>query len=185
MAKGRGHVDQSFHVPLQKPAGEVGTSSSEAQLVKKLIRSWKWKKATTEVATVEEETPTEVPFIDTQESEAVASKAKSQRKTRSLKKDIVSPAVGENEVKVEAEGHSEETQSDRDAVEDDPTMEATDVPFVDEKQSRKRRLRKAESTRPATKKAMTGKGEVRPVGSGAEQRNKPVVTGSPMTKELD
>ncbi|GAB2273324.1 hypothetical protein Dimus_008123, partial [Dionaea muscipula] len=67
----------------------------------------------------DEEVPTKGTVGGTQESEAVASKSMSKPKTkpRPQKEDIVSPKVEENEVKIEAKGDSEATQSDRDADE--------------------------------------------------------------------
>ncbi|GAB2287899.1 hypothetical protein Dimus_022254, partial [Dionaea muscipula] len=57
------------------------------------------KKGTTNVAFVEgEEIPIEGTVGGTQESEVVFSKGKTKRKSQPKKKDIISPALGENEV---------------------------------------------------------------------------------------
>ncbi|GAB2278890.1 hypothetical protein Dimus_013564 [Dionaea muscipula] len=114
---------------------------------KKVIRTKKTKKATSEVEVVgDEEVPPDGTVNGTQKSDVVASKSKPKRSTRPKKKDVISPVVEENEVDVEA-GNNEEAQSEK-AVEDEtPTMDA-DVSVVGEElQVRKRRhLRKAIST---------------------------------------
>ncbi|GAB2275903.1 hypothetical protein Dimus_010650 [Dionaea muscipula] len=139
----------------EKPAGEVCTCLSEAQPVKKVVRSRKGKKATTEVVAVEEEEAlTEVSVGGTQGSKAIASRTKSQRKTRSSKKDIISLAVGENEVEVEAEGNSEETQSDEDTQTERP---AAVLIVCKQGQTRKKRQKQVARTGPAAKRAKTGK----------------------------
>ncbi|GAB2268278.1 hypothetical protein Dimus_003253 [Dionaea muscipula] len=50
---------------------------------------------------------------------------------------------------------------------------------------KKRRQKQVARNGPTVKRAKTDKGEVRPVGSKAEQRDEPVVTGSPTVEELD
>ncbi|GAB2292602.1 hypothetical protein Dimus_026839, partial [Dionaea muscipula] len=74
---------------------------------KKVVRTRKIKKATSEVADVgEEETLTEGTTGGTLESEALASKAKPKPKTKPKKKVMISPGVGENIVG-EEEGDDE------------------------------------------------------------------------------
>ncbi|GAB2287941.1 hypothetical protein Dimus_022293, partial [Dionaea muscipula] len=58
---------------------------------------------------------------------------------------VISPAIGENEEEIEAEGDSEDTQSDKDADEVDPIVETADVPVVTEEgRTRKRRQKTKE-----------------------------------------
>ncbi|GAB2265543.1 hypothetical protein Dimus_000590, partial [Dionaea muscipula] len=78
--------------------------------------------------------PIEGTVGGTQESEVVVSKGKTKPKSQPKKKDIISPAVGENEVEVET-GDSEETQSDEDTQTERPAA----VPDVSKEGQRKKR----------------------------------------------
>ncbi|GAB2276053.1 hypothetical protein Dimus_010795 [Dionaea muscipula] len=146
---------------------------------KKVVRTKRTKKAMFEVAVVgEEEVPTDGTVDGTQESVVVASKSKSKPKAKPKKKDVISPAVGENEVDVEAED-GEGSQSDKATEEETQTMDAGVQVVGEELQVRKRRhLRKATSIQVAE---VEDNKKVSPVDLGTE----PVVSGIPTIEELD
>ncbi|GAB2267924.1 hypothetical protein Dimus_002900 [Dionaea muscipula] len=147
---GGGHMGQSFQVLLESTSDGAEVSD----VPKKIIRTRKTKKAASKVAVVgDEEVPTEGTVGGTQESQTVATKRKSKPKTkpRPQKKDVISPAVGENEVEIKTEGDSEDTQSDEVAEKVVETEETFVMPvMIEEGQPKKRRLKQAARTGPAT-----------------------------------
>ncbi|GAB2290371.1 hypothetical protein Dimus_024651 [Dionaea muscipula] len=119
-----------------------------------------------DVGTVEEkEVPTKVTVGGTQESEVVVSKGKTKRKSQPKKKDIISPAVGENEVEAEVDD-SKETQSDEDIQMERP---AADQVMNKEGQTRKKFQKQVARTGPAAKRDKTDVLLARPFASESLQ----------------
>ncbi|GAB2273537.1 hypothetical protein Dimus_008327 [Dionaea muscipula] len=104
--QGGGHINKSFQPLMESPSGAAGTSDVPVQKVskkKKIEASKAGTSAMTDVANVgEKEVPSEGTVGATQDSEVMASKGKFKLKTQcKRKKDVISPAVGENLVEVE------------------------------------------------------------------------------------
>ncbi|GAB2268608.1 hypothetical protein Dimus_003563, partial [Dionaea muscipula] len=185
--------------------------SSEAP--KKVVRTKRTKKATSEVADVgEEEAPTEGTVGGTQETEVVASKSKPKPKIKPKKKAVISPVVGGNvvgEVEGDDEGDKVEKAGDADLqvrtrrrlrkatfvpvpetrdseeteLDENVQRIASDSGVNKEEYAKKRRQKQVARTGPAAKKAKTDKEKVPLVET--EPTKEPVVAGSPTIEELN
>ncbi|GAB2290284.1 hypothetical protein Dimus_024563 [Dionaea muscipula] len=116
--RGGGHINKSFQPLLDSTIEAIGTSEVPVKKVsrqKKSVASEAGTAATTNVANVvEKEVLSEGTVGITQESEAVVDKGMTKLKPKRLrKKDVISPAVGDNlmeiEEAVEEEVEEEET----------------------------------------------------------------------------
>ncbi|GAB2268585.1 hypothetical protein Dimus_003540 [Dionaea muscipula] len=184
---------------------------------KKVVRKRRTKKAKPKVVDVGEElekAPTEGTVGGTQESAVVASKTKPKPKAKAKKKDVVSPAVGEN-IMGEGEGDDEgekvekvgdvELQvrprrrlrkatfvpvaktGDSEETESDENVQriASESEVNKEGQTKKRRQKQSARTGPAAKKAKTDKGKVPLEEVETEPLKEPDVAGSLTAEELN